>query len=125
MKKYIAILLVALLSLTILSGCSINKPVENAATAHNTNKTENNTGASSDNAATNTAEKITTDEAIEIALEHAGFAKADVTGLHSEYDYDDGIHKYDVDFRQGMYEYEYEINAESGTIISYDKDYDD
>jgi hypothetical protein len=69
--------------------------------------------------------RITKDEAIAIALKDAGLTRDQVAGLRAEFDYDDGRPEYDVDFRQGNYEYDYEIHAESGKILSRDKDWDD
>lgn len=72
-----------------------------------------------------TAAKVTADEAKAIALKHAGLKEADVTGLRAEYDVDDGVDQYDVEFRQGRYEYSYEINAETGKILQSEKELDD
>lgn len=72
-----------------------------------------------------TAAKVTADEAKAIALKHAGLKEADVTGLRAEYDVDDGVAQYDVEFRQGRYEYSYEINAETGKILQSEKELDD
>ena len=71
------------------------------------------------------AGRITKDEAIAIALKDAGLTKDQVKGLRAEFDYDDGRPEYDVDFRQGGYEYDYEIHAETGKILSRDKEWDD
>ena len=38
-------------------------------------------------------------------------------------DYDDSVRIYDVEFYAGDYEYEFEINARTGAIYDYDKDY--
>lgn len=59
------------------------------------------------------------------ALRHAGLKKSDVTGLHTELDYDDGVYQYEVEFYHGRTEYSYDINAVSGQIISYESEYDD
>ena len=68
---------------------------------------------------------ISKEEAIAIALKDAGFSRDQITGLRAEFDYDDGRPEYDVDFRQDRYEYDYEIHAETGKILSRDKDLDD
>lgn len=65
---------------------------------------------------------ITREEAEKIALEHAGFTAEQVTGLRTEYEIDDGVPRYEVQFRQGRWEYDYEINANTGAILSYDRD---
>jgi len=69
--------------------------------------------------------KISASEAKSIALAHAGLTADQVKGLRAEYDRDDGRPEYDVEFRVGRTEYEYEIHAETGKILSWDKEIDD
>lgn len=69
--------------------------------------------------------RLTEAEVKAIALKHAGLSEKDVKGLRCEFDYDDGRPEYDVEFRSGGYEYEYEIHAESGKILKWDKEWDD
>ncbi len=68
---------------------------------------------------------ITKEEAKAIALEKAGVAEADVGFFKINLDYDDGIRVYDIEFNSGMTEYEFEIKADDGKILSFDSDYDD
>lgn len=68
------------------------------------------------------AAQITREQAQTIALEHAGFTADQVSGLRTEYEIDDGIARYEVQFRQGRWEYDYEINTGTGAILSYDRD---
>lgn len=68
---------------------------------------------------------ITREQAQNIALEDAGLTADQVTRLRTEYEIDDGIPRYEVRFRQGPWEYDYEIHAETGRILSRDKDLDD
>lgn len=70
-------------------------------------------------------QRLTKDEAIAIALKDAGFTADQVSRLRAEFDYDDGRPEYDVDFRQGGYEYDYEIHAETGKILSREKERED
>ena len=63
--------------------------------------------------------------AIEAALEHAGLTEDDVTGLYCHKDYDDGREVYEVEFRQGRYEYSYDIDVNNYSVLDWDKDYDD
>lgn len=65
---------------------------------------------------------LTKEEAEAIALNHAGFSKDQISYLHTEYEIDDRIPQYDIDFREGYWEYEYEIHAETGAILSFEKD---
>lgn len=66
--------------------------------------------------------RLTKAEAEANALKHAGFAAGQVNGLRSEYDFDDAVPHYDVEFRVGQWEYEYEIHAETGAVLSFEKD---
>jgi len=71
------------------------------------------------------ANLISKEEAIAIALKDAGFTEDQVTRLRTEFDYDDGRPEFEVDFHQGGFEYDYEIHAETGKILSKDKDRED
>ena len=71
------------------------------------------------------ASVIGRDRAKSIALGHAGLKSGDVRGLECEYDVDDGVKEYEVDFRSGRYEYSYTIHAVSGRILSWEKEIDD
>lgn len=65
---------------------------------------------------------IGAEKAKQIALQHAGLSSSQVTFVRAERDYDDGRLTYDVDFYSGNKEYDYEILAADGTILSYDAD---
>ena len=65
---------------------------------------------------------ITAAEAKQIALDHAGLAADGVVFENIGLDYDNGIYHYDVEFRVGQLEYEYEIHAGTGEILSFEKD---
>ena len=65
---------------------------------------------------------ITPEEAQSIALEHAGLTADQATRLHTQPDRDDGILHYDVEFHSGGYEYDYEIDANSGNILKSEKE---
>jgi uncharacterized membrane protein YkoI len=71
------------------------------------------------------AERLTKEEARDIALKHAGLTKDQVSRLKVEFDYDDGVPEYDVEFVCNGWEYDYEIHAESGKIRAWDKEWDD
>jgi len=72
---------------------------------------------------TESPRQLTEEEALQVALDHVGFTANQVTRLHTEYEIDDGIPQFDIEFHQGDWEYEFEIHAENGKIISYDKDH--
>lgn len=65
---------------------------------------------------------ITPEEAKRIALDHAGVAAADAIFDRTERDFDNGIYHYEVEFHVGFTEYEYDIHAENGTVLSFEKD---
>ena len=58
------------------------------------------------------------DKAKSIALKHAGFSAEEVSGLKVEYEKDDGIPVYEVEFYKDRLEYTYEIHGETGEILS-------
>ena len=68
-----------------------------------------------------TTGKLTEAEAKAIALAHAGLTE--VTALEIEYDVDDGIPTYELEFESGQWEYGYEIHAETGEILDWEKEH--
>ena len=69
------------------------------------------------------ATAVTEEQARETALSHAGLTADQVTFVRSELDRDDGRLMYDVEFYTSDYkEYDYEIDASTGEILSYDYD---
>ncbi len=68
------------------------------------------------------AGEITAEKAKSIALAHAGLKADQVTRLRAEKDRDDGLWVFEVEFRHGGFEYEYEIHAQTGKILSFEKD---
>lgn len=71
---------------------------------------------------TDTSAYIGEDKAKEIAFTHAGVAEEDTTGLRIKLDYDDGRTEYEIEFLAGTKEYDYDIDAITGTIVSFDYD---
>ena len=88
-----AALLIACMSVVTLTGCS----------------EKNTTG-------------LTKKEAQEVVLNHAGFTEDEVKWLWTRYDRFERVPHYEVQFRQGRLEYEYEVHADTGTILSFDVD---
>lgn len=64
--------------------------------------------------------QISLDEAKNTALSDADLSSSDVTYTKEMLDYEDGVAVYDIEFYTSTYEYEYEINATSGTILNKD-----
>ena len=71
---------------------------------------------------TTTTKKITKAKAKSIALKHAGVSASKATFVTAKLDYEDGQQVYEIEFYSGNTEYDYEILASNGKIISYDKD---
>lgn len=67
-------------------------------------------------------EYITADRAKELALAHAGVQAADAVFLKVKLDWDDGRAEYDVEFYVGNTEYDYDIDAVTGAVLSFDQD---
>ena len=65
---------------------------------------------------------ITIEEAKEIALQHANLTNEEVVFSKAERNLDDAIQKYDIEFYINNIEYDYEIDANDGTIIAFKKD---
>jgi len=65
------------------------------------------------------------EKAREIAFAHARVNSSQVTSEEIEFDVEDGIMVYEIEFNVGITEYEYDINAVTGEIIHYSKEADD
>lgn len=67
---------------------------------------------------TGSGETITAERAKEIALSDAGVSASNAVFKKVKLDWDDGRPEYEVEFYAGSMEYEYEIDARTGKIIS-------
>ena len=131
-KPLIAVLMIALLSLSLLAGCAASAaeqphtpthPVIGPTEARKEPRPTDAPVRKQEEVPTSTdPQQIGKDAAMDIALADAGFSRDQVTGLRAEFDYDDGVPEYDVEFRSGGYEYDYEIHAKTGAIRSRDRD---
>lgn len=74
---------------------------------------------------TSAASRIGVKKAKSIALKHAGLKASQVKFKKAKLDYDDGRAVYEVEFYKGNKEYDYEIDAKTGKILSYDHDIED
>lgn len=66
--------------------------------------------------------QITEEQAMEIALRHSGYTAEQALYLCTKFEYDNGVPQYEVQFHVGRWEYEYDIHAETGEILSYSRD---
>lgn len=102
-------------------------PAEQLASAvgYNATSDDDSVSLTKKAAATSTSTSSTdigAEKAKEIALQHAGVSASNAVFVKAEREYDDGRLTYDVDFYAGNKEYDYEILASDGTILSYDAD---
>ncbi len=64
---------------------------------------------------------ITEAKAKSIALKHAEVKSKEISYYRIHLDTDDGVSKYEISFYVDKKEYEYDINAKTGKILSYEK----
>lgn len=67
---------------------------------------------------------LTKVEAERIALEDAGVNRGQISRLKTRYEWEEGQHLYEVEFHQGPWEYQYEIDARTGQILSREREKD-
>lgn len=60
-----------------------------------------------------------------IAMNHAGVSESKAYDMDVELDDEDGILVYEVEFKSGNMEYDYEINAATGAILKHETELDD
>lgn len=68
---------------------------------------------------------ISAEAAKSAALAHAGVNASNVYEFKCELDRDDGVTLYEVEFKSGGMEYEYEIDATTGAVLKAEQDRDD
>lgn len=64
-------------------------------------------------------------KALQIALSHAGISSSEAVGVKIEFEFDDGVPHYDVEFYAEGMEYDYKIHATTGDILSYNREHSD
>ena len=84
-----------------------------------------NSSNNSGNATSTPANTIGQNAALAAALAHAGVSQSEIYDL----DIDNKLHKqpayYSVEFKANGMEYEYEVNAQDGSILKFEQDHDD
>ena len=104
-------------------------PNKSETTTDNGGTTSGNQGQSvSTNAGTvnnGNGTTITKEKAQEIALQNAGVSASNARELKVELGYEDGREVYDVEFKSGNMEYDYDIDPTTGSIIKGEKKIDD
>ena len=115
----VAVMIICTMSLFGMAGCGSSSEEEPA--TEETTTVETTTEATTEAA---TDGQIGEDKALEIALADAGLTANDVDYSNVHLDIDDGRNEYDVEFRQGITEYDYSIDVNTGAIIEKDVDND-
>jgi len=117
-KKFLPIIIALILALS-LSACGFG--MDNSTDKESRNNIMSDSIISSQISETldsaTTANFISRERAIEIALKNAGLQQADVYDLDAELDRETGGTFWDVDFEAGDYEYSYDIDAKTEKII--------
>ena len=68
---------------------------------------------------------LTQEEALTKALTHAKLSKDQLDFVKNiEMDFEHGRKVYEIKFYQGGFEYEYDIDAETGNILKFERDFD-
>ena len=68
---------------------------------------------------------LTQDEALGKALEHAQLKRDQLDFVKkAEMDYEHGRKVWEIKFYQGGFEYEYDIDAQNGKILKFERDWD-
>ena len=69
--------------------------------------------------------KITMEQAQEIALKHAKLTSDQVSFIKTDTELENGIEVYNIEFSYENKEYDYKINSANGEIVEYDSDIED
>ena len=112
-KQFLSLLLVTVLVSMTTTGCRMGQGVQSAEAV----------GDALIQSMANPGNLILTpEEAKQIALKHAGLTEDLVVGFHAQYEIERGTPIYDVEFHHSTWEYDYEIHADTGEILSFSKD---
>lgn len=126
MKALLTVLLTLtfLLSLTACGEKAPNAdtPSATTATAETSSLSTTTTTLPSSAATPTTGNTLTPVEAREIALRDADVSFDDAYDLWVEFDRDDGVPYYEVDFKANGTEYDYEIHAEDGRVLKAERE---
>lgn len=104
------------LTFASLAPLSVNEIALIAQSRNLTTSSVTQTGSASDKA------YITADEARAAAYAHAGVSASDVAWCETEFDSEDGVMVYELEFTVGGVEYEYDIDARTGTVVKYSRE---
>ena len=128
-KRLWSLLLVTVLVSMVMTGCRVGQAMQSAGMAAEQGAEAvgdaliQSMGTADESASARPANPVLTqEEAEQIALKHAGLTADLVIGLHAGYEIEHGTPIYDVEFHHREWEYDYEIHADTGEILSFSKD---
>ena len=123
-KQFLSLLLVTALVGMTMAGCRMGQAVQSVGKAaeQGAEAVGDALMQSMESAASHANPVLNPEEARQIALKHAGFTEDMVFGLHAQYEIEHGTSIYDVEFYHRAWEYDYEIHADTGEILSFCKD---
>ena len=128
--RVFAVLLIAAMALSLLAGCSlrsmdhpISEQLDASVTIREIPEGDAPLASSpTDPQPSEGPQPLTEAEVMAIVLAHAGFAQDEVRSLRVERELRDRTPHFDVEFEAGRWEYEYEIHAQTGAVLSFDRD---
>ena len=106
----------ATLTAASLAPLSINEIALISSSRNLATTTVSQTGTASDKA------YITREAALSAALAYAGVSSADVSWSEIEFDSEDGVMVYEVEFADGTAKYECDVNARTGEIVKFERE---
>lgn len=122
MKKILVCIMLFSLAMLLLTACGSK---QNAVPTPGAGATTDGTmSQANEKTQVDTSKFIGEEKAKELALKKAEIGADGVKFDRVELDHDDGVWQYEVDFRHGDIEYDIDINAENGEILSFEKERD-
>ena len=104
------------LTFASLAPLSVNEIALITESRHLTAQSVTQTGTAS------TKAYITPEDAQSAALTHAGVAAGDVAQIEIEFDSEDGLMVYEVEFYANGAEYDYDVNARTGEVVKFSRE---
>lgn len=120
MKK-LTVLALALLSLTILAGCSATRKETSHRKESSVQAAFSDKGRALTPISATKNGEISPEEAKAIAFNHANVQAKEAYKIELELEHDDNICYYDISFKSGNTAFEYEVHAQTGQILSQER----
>ena len=115
------ILLALFLLLPLMTGCATLERLDSIRSSAEKLIEENLDSAAMATAPTD-GSLLTREEAEALALAHAKLNRGQVSRVRTKYEWEDGRHTYEVEFHQGQWEYDYVLDAQTGEVLSWERE---